>query len=161
MNTGEASPPCKQTTKINPKRVRASSSYRGAMAKAAKVLKKPEKLSRLVREATNKAKKLDKGSIGETKDSLLSLFRLAKAYGTGEYRSISWSNLVLLVASIIYFVTPIDLIPDFLLAMGYFDDVAILTWTVKAISEELDQFKLWEKNQALTPEQQKVEMADD
>ncbi|MCK9506165.1 MAG: DUF1232 domain-containing protein [Porticoccaceae bacterium] len=161
MNTGEAPPPCKPTSKINPERVRTSSSYRGAMAKAAKVLKKPEKLSKLVREASHKADRLDKGPIGETKDNLFSLFRLAKAYSTGEYRSISWSNLVLVVASIIYFVTPIDLIPDFLLAMGYFDDAALLAWTVKAIGEELNQFKLWEKNQRPATDPQQVDVADD
>lgn len=160
MNTGEKTGGASPDHKMKAERVRNSSSYRGALAKANKILKKPEKLFQLVHDADAKAQKLSKGPIGETRDNLYSLFRLLKAYANGDYRSISWANLVLVVSAIIYFVTPFDLIPDFLLALGYFDDIAILSWTIKAIGDELDKFRGWEKNNRTRPPEP-VEMADD
>ena len=154
------SDPAQPKRQINPKRVRKSASYRSALARSASILKKPEKLSKLIADATAKAAKLGSGPLIELRDSLYGLFRLVKAYGRGDYRDISWSNLVLVVSSIIYFVTPFDLVPDFLMAIGYLDDAAILSWTIKALGDEIDKFRLWEQSQqaktASTPE-----LADD
>lgn len=147
MKTGEDSQP----GKIRPARVRKSYSYRNAMARATRVLKKPEKLETLLIEARNKAAKLDKGPIGEARDSIFTLFRLVKAYARGHYRDISWSNLVLVVAALIYFVAPLDMLPDFLLALGYIDDAAILGWTIRAIADELARFAVWESDQGNRP----------
>lgn len=137
--------------KIKPARVRKSYSYRNAMARAARVLKKPDKLEKLIADARNKAARLDKGPIGEARDGFFALFRLVNAYARGHYRDISWSNLVLVVASIIYFVAPIDMLPDFLVALGYIDDAAILGWTIRAIADELTRFTAWENDQAPDP----------
>lgn len=146
MDTG-AEP---KSSKINPDRIRKSASYRAALARAAKVLKKPEKLTNLINDASAKAGALERGPISEAKESLFALFRLLKAYTTGDYRDLSWSNLVLVVSAIVYFVTPIDLIPDLITGLGYLDDAAIITWTINAIGHELERFKLWEKTHTAT-----------
>lgn len=138
--------PAFEKRKLNPKRVRKSASYRSSLARAANILKKPEKLSKLVADASTKAARLGSTQLTELKDGLLGLFRLVKAYSRGEYRDISWSNMILVVSAIIYFVTPFDLVPDFLVAIGYLDDAAILSWTIKALSDEIDNFRLWEQN---------------
>lgn len=38
-----------------------------------------------------------------------------------------------LLAALAYFVTPIDLVPDFLIGLGFTDDVAVLTAAIAAI----------------------------
>jgi uncharacterized membrane protein YkvA (DUF1232 family) len=152
-------PSSKQKRKLNPERVRSSASYRSALASSAKFLKKPEKLAKLLDDAANKIRKLDSGPIAEVKDNLYSLFRLVKRYSKGEYRDISWANLVLVVSAIVYFVTPLDMLPDFLLAMGYLDDAAILGWTVKTLGDELSKFNAWEREHNQAPAE--VDLADD
>lgn len=132
---------------INPNRVRKSASYRSALSRSASILKKPEKLGKLIAEASAKAARLGSGPLIELKSGLYSLFRLVKAYSRGDYREISWANLVLVVSAIVYFVTPFDLVPDFLMAMGYLDDAAILSWTLKALTDEIENFRLWEDAQ--------------
>ena len=148
------------SSKINPDRIRKSASYRSALAPSAKVLKKPEKLLHLVNEAIYKVSKLDKGPIAEAKGNLFALFRLLRHYATGSYRDVSWSNLVLVVTAIAYFVMPLDLIPDIFTGLGYLDDAAIITWTINSISQELEKFRLWEKNQPVKAPLA-VEMAED
>ncbi len=149
-----------KSSKINPERIRKSASYRAALARAAKVLKKPEKLTNLINDATQKAGSLDRGPIAEAKDSLFALFRLLKSYTKGEYRDLSWSNMVLVVSALVYFVMPIDLLPDIITGLGYLDDAAIITWTINALGQELEKFKSWEKSHPERP-RQAVEMAED
>src|SRR6056300_1825276 len=121
MDTGAES----QSSRINPERIRKSASYRSALARAAKMLKKPEKLTRLINDAVSKAGKIEKGPIVEAKESLFTLFRLLKTYATGEYRELPWSNLVLVVSAVVYFVMPVDLLPDIITGLGYLDDAAL------------------------------------
>jgi uncharacterized membrane protein YkvA (DUF1232 family) len=55
---------------------------------------------------------------------------------------------MMIVASVIYFVMPIDLVPDFIVGFGLLDDAALLGWTMKTFSADIDGFLEWESEQA-------------
>ena len=74
----------------------------------------------------------------------MSLVRLVRAYANGSYRQISAQALLTIVAALVYFVSPIDLIPDFILGLGLIDDAAVLAWTIKACAADLASFIAWE-----------------
>jgi len=44
----------------------------------------------------------------------------------------------------VYFISPIDIIPDFLPLIGLSDDVALLVFIFKSIDEELLKFNQWQ-----------------
>jgi len=52
--------------------------------------------------------------------------------------------LIILLAAVIYFINPIDLIPDFVFGIGLADDLAVLTWVYRAAADEIASFKNWE-----------------
>lgn len=83
------------------------------------------------------------------KDKFLVLGRMAKAYALGRYRTIPWKAMLILLAAVIYFLNPIDLIPDLLPLVGFTDDFAILLWVYNAIGAEVDRFLEWEQSQAV------------
>jgi len=119
--------------------------FAGLLKRAAQYLSNPEKLRDLLTKASKKAD--SSGSAGPFKDlwdSLMTSLRLIRAYATGEYREVSWQSLTLIVAAILYFVMPIDLIPDFLVGVGYLDDVAVVAWVMSVVSSELEAFRRWE-----------------
>ena len=123
-----------------------SKSYGRSKSKAADYLRDREKLTGLLDQATLKAN----GKKSRLKDvwlSLMSFFRLVRAYATGTYRQISVPSLLMIVASLIYFVSPIDLIPDFILGLGLIDDAALLAWTIKTCAGDLARFMEWERRQ--------------
>jgi uncharacterized membrane protein YkvA (DUF1232 family) len=72
--------------------------------------------------------------------------RLIRAYAKGDYRAIPWESLLLIVAAIIYFVSPVDAIPDFL-PVRLVDDAVVIAFVVGVVAEELDDFMEWEKAQ--------------
>ncbi len=82
------------------------------------------------------------------KEKFFILGRLAKAYAMGRYRSVPWKAILVLLAAVIYFINPIDLIPDLIPIAGLSDDFAVLLWVYNAIGEEVDKFLEWEAGQA-------------
>ncbi|MFK0095086.1 YkvA family protein [Pseudomonas sp. NPDC090592] len=92
--------------------------------------------------------------IGQLREDVKLLQSLCLAWWRGEYRAISPKALVTIVAGLLYFVSPIDAIPDWLLGVGFLDDIAVLGWVLKTVADELARFKAWRDSQA--PERLRV-----
>ena len=122
--------------------------------KAKEYLHDKEKLKNLIEEAEVKAKdeKSNKGIVKETWDSLKEMFELVKAYINGDYRRIPYGSLLLIVGAILYFVMPVDTIPDFLAVLGFTDDAAVIAFTIKKVKKDLDQFIEWKQQQEINLE---------
>ncbi|MGJ7910435.1 YkvA family protein [Neobacillus sp. LXY-1] len=84
-----------------------------------------------------------KGILGGAWDKLQLLIELVSSYSKGEYKNFSKSTMLILIGAIIYFVSPIDAIPDFILGLGILDDSAVIGFTIKRLSTELDKYEEW------------------
>ncbi len=91
-----------------------------------------------------KNKEANKGSMTDVWAHLQILVRLFQAYIRGEYRDTPWGSLVMVVVAIIYFVSPIDFIPDVIPGFGQLDDVAVVTFVITQLKKDLDDFLAWE-----------------
>lgn len=118
--------------------------YKKFEKKAKEYVKRPEKTDVLIKDATKKADE-KKGSLTEIWDNLQLLFELVSAWRKGEYRKIPTASIVTIIASIIYFVSPIDLMPDFLVGLGIVDDAAVIGFVLKQITADLEKFKIWKE----------------
>jgi uncharacterized membrane protein YkvA (DUF1232 family) len=87
--------------------------------------------------------------LGELKDDLRLLQALCLAYWRGEYRAISPKAMVAVVAGLMYFLSPIDLIPDWIPVLGMLDDIVVLGWVMKTLKTELDAFRAWRAMQSV------------
>ncbi len=86
----------------------------------------------------------------EVKFKFQVLTRMLKAFALGEYRSVPWSAIVGIAATLIYFINPADFIPDFVPFTGFADDFGILLWMFNSIQNEIDAFLSWEERQMPT-----------
>jgi uncharacterized membrane protein YkvA (DUF1232 family) len=114
--------------------------------KAEDYLRDPEKSKELLDQAIKKAneKEEKKGPLADVWNSMTALFRLLNAYIHKDYTHIPWGSLILVVVAIIYFVSPIDLIPDWIPLGGFIDDAAVIGFVLKQINTDLEQFLKWE-----------------
>lgn len=64
---------------------------------------------------------------------------------TGKFKMNSW-NLSIIIGTIIYVISPIDAIPDFIAVGGWLDDVAIVAYAMRKLSEEIARYKLEKLN---------------
>jgi uncharacterized membrane protein YkvA (DUF1232 family) len=81
---------------------------------------------------------------------LRTMMRLVLRWVDRSYRQVSWTPLALIVGALLYFVTPVDLIPDTLGALGFVDDVTVISTVVQRIRHELDRFRNWEDRRSLS-----------
>lgn len=65
--------------------------------------------------------------------------KFAFAALTGRAR-VSFSTLLMALFGAIYFVSPVDVIPDVLPVIGWVDDGIILAWLWRALQEDLSRF---------------------
>jgi uncharacterized membrane protein YkvA (DUF1232 family) len=83
-------------------------------------------------------------------DSLIALVRMLKAWSKGEYKNIAPGTIVAVVATLLYFMNPFDLIPDYIPILGQIDDILVLSYLVKYLNKEIERFMAWEKeNEAM------------
>lgn len=113
------------------------------MRESKRYLKDNEKLAHLLKEAINRGN-VGRKNLTNVWDGFNLLVRLVKAWESRKYRRIPQKSLVAIVATILYLVNPLDVIPDFLPVVGYLDDAAVLTWVLKMIADDLEEFRRWE-----------------
>ena len=125
--------------------------YSSSLTKATKLSGNPAGILALLKGVLGKIQKEGKNSVLQTVlNKILTLAKLLKFYATGEYRDIKIKNVVILITTLIYFLSPIDLIPDFIPLLGFSDDIALITFVSNSISEELKKFEVWLLNRHIS-----------
>lgn len=120
--------------------------FKSATKKAGKIAGSSFLILRLVQKVVEKASSLggSKAMLNDILDKITTLGKLIKCYVSGEYREVSSKTLLKILAAFIYFLSPFDFIPDVLPVLGLTDDLALLTWVIAAINDDLEKFSNWE-----------------
>ena len=116
------------------------------VGRAAKLLGKPFKVVTVLNEAADKLsdKENKTNKFHQLFEVALTLVRLVRSFISGEYREISTSTIVSGLAVLLYVLSPIDLIPDFIPVVGFLDDLSLVSWFVSKFQVEITRFREWE-----------------
>ena len=127
--------------------------FKVLVQRATKLAGKPAKIGFLLRDAYQKLidEKSNKSGFSQIREIMFSFIRLVRSYLGGEYRDISTKTIVLGIATLLYVVSPIDLVPDFIPLIGFADDISLMAWFIKAFQTELSKFREWEQTQGIMP----------
>jgi uncharacterized membrane protein YkvA (DUF1232 family) len=71
------------------------------------------------------------------------LISLVKAYIEKKYTDIPIGSIIAIVSALIYFLSPIDLIPDFIPVAGFADDAAVIAFAYKFVHDDIAEYKTW------------------
>ena len=110
-------------------------------SKAKNVLRDKETLDDLLVRLERKLKVIPK--IGEKLSYIPTFIQLLKAYYTKEYTKIPLVSLVSITSALLYFVNPLDLIPDPIPGVGYLDDAAIIGACFLLVETDIKEFIQW------------------
>ena len=61
----------------------------------------------------------------------------------GRYRRMPWVSLAALTAAVLYVVSPLDLIPDFLVPIGWTDDLLVMAAAWQLLKGDLRRYCAW------------------
>ena len=89
---------------------------------------------------------LSKNGLASAKDTLVLMRDYLYDVTTGKYKEYDVKKLLVIVGAVIYVVTPIDLLPDFL-PPGLIDDLSIIAWAMKEAVAELEKYKTSKKGE--------------
>ncbi len=80
-------------------------------------------------------------SLEEIKDNMKEAFNYVSDVFSGRYRDYSMTALITLVAGMVYVVSPIDIIPDFIPVVGFTDDITVFLFVLKSVNDELERYR--------------------
>lgn len=124
---------------------KAEQQYEKAKNKAQELIDDPEKAKKVFNDAIKKADSA-KGPLEKVWQDLQLMFGIVRDWFKGEYKEIPVGSIIAILGALIYFVSPIDLIPDFIPGVGYIDDVFILGLVISQIRADLNKYKLWKES---------------
>lgn len=67
-------------------------------------------------------------------------FGMLRDYVSGNYTRLPWRTVATLTATVMYLLTPIDIIPDFIPFLGLMDDAALLYLAMRLIKKDLIEY---------------------
>ena len=76
------------------------------------------------------------------------LISMLKDYWSGAYREIPWWVIAAVVFTLLYILSPIDLIPDFIPVIGLLDDILVVTICLMMIEQDLMKYQEWKEAQS-------------
>ena len=110
--------------------------------KASKTLQDSDRVNSLLENAKKKLSDVseDTGKMGEFVDIIKTFGSMVKDSFSGNNK-FSWQTLLLITAGLIYFITPVDLIPDFIPVLGFTDDISVVFFIYQRLKEDIDNYR--------------------
>lgn len=117
-----------------------------AKTRASNILGNKEKLEEVLNASKTRLGEvnLENSKLSKLGTNLRVFLRMIQAYAKGQYRDAPWKSMVGMVAGIIYFLMPIDLVPDFIPFTGFIDDFTVIMLISNAFQQDIEQFEIWE-----------------
>lgn len=122
--------------------MRSPKGFKRFLTLAGAYLKDPHTRLRFLAAVREYAKSKN-GLIKGFKGDLQILTSLIKDWSSGTYTDVSKKTLLLTIAALLYFLSPLDAIPDFLGAVGFTDDAAVILFVLNSIRKEIDRYQEW------------------
>ena len=122
-------------------------SFKSSEKVAEILIKDKQKTTNTVNEAMEKASKYKK-QLEKVWEYLQLFFSIVKDYINGSYKEIPLTTIVSIVASLLYLISPIDFIPDFIPGIGLIDDVFVIGLVISSATNDLDKYKEWKESKS-------------
>lgn len=71
------------------------------------------------------------------------MIELLKDFFSGRYKDIPIWAISAIIVTLLYVLSPADVIPDFVPGIGYIDDISVFTYCLSLINKELKKYNIW------------------
>lgn len=110
---------------------------------AVQLLQDQDKMERFLQKLEAKLKEIP--NVGEMLSYIPTLVSMVRSYMKKEYIDLPVGTMVAIVSALIYFVSPIDIIPDAIPGIGHLDDAAMIALCIKFVGDDVREYTEWRK----------------
>lgn len=111
--------------------------------KAKEFIKDEKKINDICQKAEKLLEKVPK--VGNDLAEIPTLIQMLRSYYVKEYTDIPMTSIISIVGGLVYFISPLDIIPDSLPVVGWLDDAGVIYFILKAIRPDVEKYKAWQK----------------
>lgn len=108
---------------------------------AKELLKDEDKMEQFLQKLEKKLKKIPHA--GEKLSKVPVLISLVRSYMKKEYTDLPKGTIIAIVSALMYFVSPVDIIPDSIPLIGYMDDAAIIATCWELVEKDVEAYQAW------------------
>lgn len=102
--------------------------------------------AKVVQEATAIEKKAASGgALDRFLDEIRMMIAMVGAYVSRRYREIPIGTMTAITGALLYVLSPLDFIPDFIPAMGLVDDAAVVSACLRMVGYDIRKFREWKR----------------
>ncbi len=94
------------------------------------------------------------GFLSQYWDDIKTSFALIRDWFSGAYDKVPTRMIVSLAGALIYLVSPLDLIPDWVPMAGLVDDAAILAFVFRLSKVDLDAYRKWKNSKVVEAQEE-------
>ncbi|KZX60973.1 MULTISPECIES: YkvA family protein [unclassified Alcanivorax] len=81
--------------------------------------------------------------LGEAAGQLKLLAAMLLDWATGRYRQVPWATLLTITGALVYFLMPLDAIPDPIIGLGLLDDMGVLAKSWQFARQDIESYREW------------------
>ena len=81
--------------------------------------------------------------LGEAAGQLKLLAAMLLDWATGRYRQVPWATLLTITGALVYFLMPLDAIPDPIIGLGLLDDMGVLAKSWQFARQDIENYREW------------------
>lgn len=118
----------------------AETALKMGYAEAEKIINNEDKLEKFLRKLEIKIKELPMLSV---LSYVPIMGQMINCYAKKKYTELPLESIICAASALLYTIMPIDLIPDWIPYIGYFDDIGVIAVCLKFIKKDLDKFVKW------------------
>ena len=106
----------------------------------------PEKLDEVIlkeKKIEDKSKKLNLDIFQKLFNQIKLALEMVKDFKSRTYTDVPWRTVALIIVALLYFLNPLDLIPDLLPVLGLTDDAIAFAAIFKSLQVDLRNYCVW------------------
>ena len=81
--------------------------------------------------------------VGNILSNVPVLVSMVRSYIKKEYTDIPVGTIVAIISALLYFLSGLDLIPDAIPVVGFADDAAVITFCLKMVGDDVQEYIKW------------------
>lgn len=119
----------------------AAAEFEKERPKAEKLVAEPGKVEKLLKKIGRKLEKLP--VLSGPLEYVPKMYYMVRSWLRKEYTGVPVGTIVSILGALLYFLSPVDLVPDFLPGIGYLDDAVVISVCLTLVKGDIDRYMEW------------------